>query len=77
MMNRNIFSSDTTIDIVISEEWESLAIEYHREGLRVISPKQNLIKAEVFSAKENTKFRVRLLIESISDSEERLLSITK
>ena len=77
MINRNIFNSDTAIDIILSEEWQSLHVEYHREGIRVIGYKENMIKAEVFSAKDNTKFRVRMLIESISDNEERLLRITK
>lgn len=73
-MNRNIFNSDATCEIIIAEEWQSLMINYHREGLRVIS-KDNMIKCEVFSAKENTKFRVRMLIESITDEEERILRI--
>ena len=73
MTNRNIFNSDATCEVIIADEWQSLRIDYHREGLRVVS-KDNMIKCEVFSAKENTKFRVRMLIESISDSEERLLS---
>lgn len=75
MINRNLFNSDAAFDIVIAEEWQSLAVEYHREGIRVISPKENIIKCEVFSAKENTKFRVRMLIESITDEEERILRI--
>jgi hypothetical protein len=74
MMNRNIFNSDATCEIIIAEEWQSLIVNYHREGLRVIS-KDNMIKCEVFSAKKNTKFRVRMLIESISDEEERILAI--
>lgn len=74
MMNRNIFNSDATCEIIISEEWQSLMIDYHREGLQVVS-KDNMIKCEVFSAKENTKFRVRMLIESITDEEERILRI--
>lgn len=74
MMNRNIFNSDATCEIIIAEEWQSLQVEYHREGLRVIS-KDNMIKCEVFSAKNNTKFRVRMLIETISDEEERILAI--
>ena len=74
MMNRNIFNSDATVEIIIAEEWQSLIVDYHREGLRVIS-KDNMIKCEVFSAKNNTKFRVRMLIETISDEEERILAI--
>lgn len=74
MMNRNIFNSDATVEIIIAEEWQSLMVDYHREGLRVIS-KDNMIKCEVFSAKNNTKFRVRMLIETISDEEERILAI--
>lgn len=75
MINRNLFNSDSACEIIIAEEWQSLAIEYNRQGLRVISPKENMIKCEVFSAKENTKFRVRILIESITDEEERILRI--
>ena len=63
-MNRNIFQSDAACDILVTEQWESLRIEYYPSVLRVVST-DNYIKLEVFSSLNNTAFRIKLLVESV------------
>ena len=63
-MNRNIFQSDAACDILVTEQWENLRIEYYPSVLRVVSM-DNYIKLEVFSSLNNTAFRIKLLVESV------------
>ncbi|HEY7162861.1 MAG TPA: hypothetical protein VH815_16490 [Acidobacteriota bacterium] len=70
-MKTNITKNQAITEVVISEQWESLRIDYNSVCLRVIG-QDNYIKLESFSANGNTKFRVRIEVESVDDLTARL-----
>jgi hypothetical protein len=68
MSQQNLRKSETQCEVILTQPYERLVIDYNSECCRVTSH-DNYIKAECFSPKGNSKFRVRIEIESVADDE--------
>jgi hypothetical protein len=69
MSQKDIKHTRASVDLILSEQWQRYSIEFLPGCCRVTSI-DNYIKAEVFSKPDNKKFRVMIMIESISDEME-------
>jgi hypothetical protein len=67
-MKTNLRLNRSQCELILAHHYEVLRVEYHPEICRVVGY-DNFIKLECFSAQGNSKFRVRIEVESIPDNE--------
>lgn len=68
MSQKDLRKSATQCEVILDQHWQRIQIDYNAECCRVTTP-DAYIKAECFSPKGNSKFRVRIEIESVADDE--------